>query len=272
MAPLNVEKIMNGLLDPVLFQVIGSTPESIAGFIAKSGIKGEADPGVRLATIATFAAAVNKATMETFLSKPEMASVRSFIMNAFQVSGKVNMTALSLLGHCLMGSTFLDNVNFVTEFRRKMGQNDLWAGTLESGSLGEKQRKILQEKKRLTTAASAALLRSGFWKYIGVDAAAFTIAEANFWGEPLPAARHTPAQKGRVSPSDPETIVPLPDGSSASIPRILAEYYMTVFNTNLKGVGESVARSGVNAWITRYGQIEKMDPARTGQGGSTVIG
>lgn len=168
-------------MNPFLFQVIGSTPAGIKENIKKSTLEGNVEAGIGLASSAVFAAAVNKATLENFLARPEMIHARPTISTAFSINGKTNMTGMTLLGHCLLTSSFLDEIVFVREFRHKMGQNNIWAGDLSSGSLSEKQKKIYLEKKRVTPEAAAKVLGSGFFKFIGVDRTPWTTAELDFW-------------------------------------------------------------------------------------------
>lgn len=179
----SITDILNTLLNPVIHQVIGSTPESMVNFIKDAGLKGNKENALRLAAISIFAAAVNKSTMEAFLITPELAPVRNTIMNSFSISGRTNMTALTLLGHCILTTDRVDDVVFAKEFRNKMGQKHLWAGSLDSGSLSEKQKGIMKEKKRNIAERSAMLFGSGFWKYTGVNTETMSYEEATFWRE-----------------------------------------------------------------------------------------
>jgi hypothetical protein len=174
---------VNAILDPVLFQVVGSTPESIVDNIKKAQLKGKSGVATRLFAISIFAAAVNKKTLETFLEKPELMDLRATMATSFNIQGRTNMTGLTLLGHCLLTTGLAGEVVFAKEFRRKMGQDHLWDGELDSGSLGETQKKILKEKKRLTNSSSARLLGSGFLKYTGMSADRMSAAESEFWSE-----------------------------------------------------------------------------------------
>jgi hypothetical protein len=172
---------INSLLAPVLFQVIGSTPASIATSLKGANIDGKKREGLHLATVAVFAAAVNKSTLETFLAKPEMSTARGAINAVLSIQGRANMTAITLLGHCLMTHSFFDYIVFVKEFRNKMGQNNLWSGNLNSGSLSDKQKGILQEKSRVTIESEARLLGSCYLKHTGIIRDSMTTEEINFW-------------------------------------------------------------------------------------------
>jgi hypothetical protein len=171
------------MLEPYLFQVIGSTPVSLKENLKKVTLKGKAKEGSQLVTISIFAAAVNKSTLESFLAKPEFADIRPTINAAISIQGKANMTAFTLLGHCIMTSDKIDDIPFVAAFRRKMGQNHLWSGTLDSGSLSEKQRNILKEKKKNVDSTEAMLLGQGFLKWVNLDTSRMTAEESAFWGD-----------------------------------------------------------------------------------------
>lgn len=268
---------MNAILNPYLFQVIGSTPESIRDSIKQSALKANPAAASKLAVACVFAAAVNKPTMENFIAKPEMADARPVISTTFSISGKANMTGLTLLGHCLLTTDYVNNITFCVEFRKKLGQDDLWSGNLESGSLSDKQKKILQEKKRVTPATSARLLGSGFFKFTGMDSHGYTAEEAAFWGEraALPAgglgtSRHRASPSGPSAPSGQEA-VPLADGSVVLIPIILATYYRTCISSDPARLRSSIAARGVDGWIADYNKALAEDPEMLRRPGTTVI-
>jgi len=282
---------INKLLEPFLFQVIGSTPDSIRDSILQSDLRGKNKAGMLLATVALFAAAVNKATMETFVARPELQEARPFISSTFSISGKTNMTSLSLLGHCILTSEIVNEIEFCKAFRVKLGQNDLWSGDLKSGNLSEKQRGILQQKKSVTPATTAKLLGSGFFKYVGVDPGYFTSEEAVFWKvtnvraepvratapAPAPAARpEAPVPAGSITPPRSEarienTTFTLSDGSVVPIPKEVADYYLFINNNDRARIVRSIESNGVSNFVSRYRQAMNDDPARRrGQGGTVV--
>jgi len=193
MASSTMATEMNSILNPFLFQIIGSTPSGIKESIKKANLRGNASVGVKLATACVFGAAVNKVTLEDFITKPAIMDARATIQTSFSISGKTNMTAMTLLGHCLLTSSTLDSVEFVKEFRLKMGQHDLWAGDFSTGSLSDKQKTIYVEKKRVTKIEDAKLLGSGYFKYVGVDRTAWTTDELTFWDIEFTAAPRKPA-------------------------------------------------------------------------------
>lgn len=266
--------VMNTLLNDVLFQVVGSTPRNVMTTIKKAGLSGDRAKGVRIATIAVYAAAVNKSTLETFIADAKFQDVRATIFSAFSLSGRINMTALTLLGHCLMTADEMDGVKFVAEFRNKMGQNNIWAGNLESGSLGQKQRDILKEKKRLTDAGEAALLGRGFFKYIGLNSTAMTGAELDFWEMTDHVSSNTTAEaSSRVQQSvqSPErssnrqrfrtpSLVDIPQnvqvnvGSSKSVevPKDVVDYYLSLPNNTDETMAASIEKRGLDGFIQAY--------------------
>lgn len=284
---------MNKYLDPVLFQVIGSTPESIRDSLMKSTVKGQPAGGLQLAVIAVFSSAVNKATMETFASKPELAEARGFMNTVFSISGRANMTGLTLLGHCLMTTTHMSSINFCAEFRKKMGQDHLWAGNLESGSLSDKQKEILKEKKRVVAEESAKLLGSGYFKFIGVDSNPMTVDESIFWKQPVPGrAQRSSMSSGIVSPSDatkkgqtdsrnlsisgsPKTVaretIDMQDGTTVSISSDVLEYYRKFVSSDEERLVASIAKRGAARFENEYKQAMLKDPDGNTLRGSTIV-
>lgn len=173
--------VINDALNPFMHQVTGSTPASIRDMIKASNVRSNATLGVKLATIALFAASVNKSTLEGFVAASSMADVRSVLSDKFSISGKVNMSALSLMGHCLLTSDFLDNVEYARAFRDRMGLKHIWERDLNKDRLSDEQYKIFSDKKRKVPESEAKALGKGYFKYIGVDKAAMGRSEREFW-------------------------------------------------------------------------------------------
>jgi len=283
---------INKILEPHLFQVIGSTPQSIRDSLKKVDLKGDSEKGAYLITVAVFAAAVNKATLETFLSKPQFAAVRPMIGIALAIQGKTNMTAFTLLGHCLMTSKLADNIVFIQEFRKKMGQETIWAGNLESGSLSDKQKTILKEKKRVTELKAAECLGRGFIKWTGLDTNAFTPDEAEFWGVSTGRSTTTGRSNSR------ETTFPGADAglsSSTGIPRRrvsppgsvsfqgsndvtydipddVFHYRKTILRHTDSDINDSIRRNGIDKFIDNTRRLMRDDPDgnKTLRAGSTT--
>lgn len=270
---MSIASRANALLDPVLFQVVGSTPDGLRDSLKKAKLRAERDLGILLAVVCVFAAAVNKATMESYVAQPEFSDLRPLLGSVFAIQNRINMTALTLLGHCFLTAGALDDVTFVKEFRLKMGQRNIWDGNLESGNLGEKQLKILKEKARVTPSEKARLLGVGFFKYVGLDATPMTPSEASFWGE---ASAASPS-RSIAPPSPPRATttegykVYLSNGSVATVPTYLADYYMRVNNTDESGLAKSVEGRGVDNWIAIYTNVQRQNPDGN-RTGSTVVG
>lgn len=279
---------INNLLDDKLFQVIGSTPASIADSLRKVDLSGKRVEGIQVVAISIFAAAVNKSTLETFLADTRFANVRSIIAAAISIQGRSNMTALTLLGHCFLTTDIAADITFAREFRKKLGQNHLWAGELTSGSLSDKQRKILQEKRRVTSEADARALGSGFLKFTGIVSAPFTELEASFFGVQAPVApsnasapivtrgytdtRSRPAAAARA-PTEPTTrrssdpdynqatiAVRLRDGSVANVPEELVRYRMSVLGQTNEDIVDSIARRSLQGFIDATNRLIRDDP------------
>lgn len=173
---------INDLLNDKLFQVIGSTPASIAESLKKIDLKNKKKEGAQLFAVSIFSSAVNKATLETFVADSRFSDVRPLITAALSISGRSNMTALTLLGHCFLATDLASEVTFANEFRKKMGQNHLWAGELEAGSLSDLQKKILKEKKRVTAEKEAKALGNGFLKHCGLVSGPLVGLENDYFG------------------------------------------------------------------------------------------
>lgn len=141
-----LSSIINGILDPRLNQVIGSTPKSLETLVEKSGLANDRRMGAKFIGVALFAAAVNGKALGEMIVDSELADLRARIGSSFTINNKFNMTALSLAGHCFLTSKLVDQIKFAVEFRKKMGQDHLWAGDLSSGSLSDAQKKIMKEK------------------------------------------------------------------------------------------------------------------------------
>jgi hypothetical protein len=296
MASSNSASDMNAILNPYLFQVIGSTPASIRDSIKTSALKANPGPGLRIAALCVFAAAVNKPTMENFVAKPEMADARPIVNTTFSISGKSNMTGLTLLGHCLLTTKFVDSITFCAEYRKKMGQQHIWDGDLDKGSISDKQKGILKEKKRVTPEQSAKLLGSGYFKYVGIDMTNYTDEESEFWGETntrtapatsapsrprpvpfVPRASTPPAASRPFVPSPPRSEqkkamfeITLANGTVASVPKDVADYYLAIRNGDLNAMANSIANNGVETFVANYTQAMLKDPGKKGFSGTTV--
>jgi len=273
---------INDLLNDKLFQVIGSTPKSIAESLTKIDLKNKKKEGSLIFAISVFASAVNKSTLETFLADNRFASVRPLLAAAMSIQGKSNMTALTLLGHCLLTTKMADSVTFTAEFRKKMGQNHLWAGELSSGSLSDKQKEILKEKKRLTDETSAMTLGTGFLKLTGIDTSPMTSAESDLFNLSVqPSRSDLPreqlAETSRTQYSSAESIPSnvnfrLSRSENVQIPEDVLNYRKNVVAQTDQQIAESIQSKGVEDFIQRTRTLMASDPdgSRTRRAGSVV--
>jgi len=289
----NIIGNINSLLEPVLFQVIGTTPESLMESVKKANLEGKVNEGSQLAAVSVFAAAVNKQVLNEFLMKTELSAVRGAVLSQFAIRNQANMTALTLLGHCLYLTRFAAQINFATEFRKKMGQNSIWDGELTTGSLSETQRKILQEKAKSINKRSAALFAKGYFKFIGADTSAWTSEEATFWDmqhrapAPTPPANASaaaspvrtppkqtaPRPAATQSPPARDVSIEVPDLGSVVVPRTAYEYYMAVNNNDFRRLYASIGKNGRDEWVRRYEELARTDTDKRGASGTgTVIG
>lgn len=240
--------------------------------------------------ITIFAAAVNKPTLETFLADPKFATIRPLLSATLAISGKSNMTAMTLLGHCLLTTRLAGDIVFAAEFRKKMGQDHLWAGDLDKGSLSDKQKEILKEKKRVTDANQAAALGSGFLKHVGIisgsmnadEAALFKVTTARSGAnDPVTPARATglrqPATGISTSKyaSTPAAVARSPAGSPGSptdvdftvssservrVPEDVLAYRRGIFGQTDADIAESISRNGLEKFIENTRKLAAKDP------------
>jgi len=263
---------INDLLKDKLFQVIGSTPTSIAESLKKVDLRNKTVEGAQIFAVAVFAAAVNKSTLETFLADSRFATIRPLLSAALSIQGRSNMTALTLLGHCLLTTDIASTVSFTSEFRKKMGQDNLWAGALDGGSLSTKQREILKEKKRLTNEDEAKALGNGFLKHVGIVSAAMTESEANLFGVPVTVRRSSPASPSKMPVVSGNIPFKVSNTSTLQIPADVMKYRREVLGQNDADIAESLDRNGLEKFIDNTRKLSATDPSgsKTKTAGSTM--
>jgi hypothetical protein len=269
---------INELLSDKLFQVIGSTPMSIAESLRKVDLKGKTKEGAMIFAIAIFAAAVNKATLETYIADSRFAEIRPIITASLSIQGKSNMTAMTLLGHCFLASGLANTVTFAQEFRKKMGQEHIWAGELNAGSLSDKQKSILLEKKRLTNREEATALGNGFLKWTGIDMSKMNEMESTLFGlpktvdkkvssagssMPVPPAVPTKGKTRTRRTSDDfedSTTVFADDGTMHDIPTAEYDYRVQKLGQTDAEVSESFIRRGKDSFVAATRRLMNEDP------------
>lgn len=265
---------INNLLQDKLFQVIGSTPRSIADSLQKVDFRGRTNEGAQLFAVSIFAAAVNKSTLETFLADTRFAAIRPLINAALSIQGRSNMTAMTLLGHCFMTTDEASRIQFASEFRKKMGQNHLWDGELNSGSLSDKQRGILKEKRRLTDLEEAKALANGFLKLTGLKSGNMSSLESEMFGpgvttsssasagNSMPAGLSPPrATNSRGSPSmSGMSRVNVPGSEVVDVPTDVYNYRKNTLGQSESDIVASISARGVSDFVTRTRQMMEADP------------
>jgi len=276
---------INELLNDKLFQVIGSTPESVAESLSKMELRNKSVEGGQIFAIAIFAATVNKPTLETFLADARFSTVRPLLNAALSIQGRSNMTAITLLGHCFLTTDLAAGVDYATEFRKKMGQDHLWDGSLEGGSLSDKQRGIMKEKKRVTSAESAKALGTGFLKWTGLVAGSMTVKEAELFNMQAAGTSSSTAVTSRpryesVSPpvTPPRTTArnvtfEISNKNLVEVPAAILDYRRSMLQQTDEEIAESIERSGVAEFISKTERLIAKDPtgART-RGASVAAG
>jgi hypothetical protein len=250
-------------------------------------LAGRSKEGAQMFAISIFAAAVNKSTLETFLADTRFAEIRPLLSAALSIQGRSNMTALTLLGHCLLTTDLASRVNFSSEFRKKMGQNSLWDGDLDKGSLSDKQREILKEKKRVTDVGEAKALGGGFIKLTGLSPDAMTELERDMFKQSKTAPVQAPSQSAvgasgsrfaasAVSPPSSRPLRPVTSAPSSALtidmlPADVLEYRRNVMRYPDSEILNSLERRGLDDFIAITRSAMTRDP--TGEltrSGSTV--
>jgi hypothetical protein len=249
----NISTVLNSFLDPKLHQVIGSTPESLKIAIEACGIAGNSTLGVKMIAIAVFASSVNKSTVEAFFIEEKFSDLRIMVSKAVTLNGKINMTALSLAGHCFMTLDILSGTSYVVEFRKKIGQNSIWDGPLAAGSISDKQRDILKEKAKLHKRESAASFANWFISYTGI-------------AKVQPIAAKTDAITGGLTGA--RTITQIlqsstPGNAAYSIPSHLTSYYIGTRGKTQADLDAMVTKYGVDEAINKI--TESMNRRLAGQ-------
>jgi len=262
---------INELLNPVLFQVIGSTPESLREHVEKCNLQGKNNLGSKFIALSVFAASVNKSTVEEFFAGDKMSDLRLSISREFMLNNKLNMTALSLAGHCFMTQDALSTVQYVVAFRKKMGQNSVWDGELAGGSLSETQKKILKEKASTHSKDRAIAFASWFMEYTGLRGSSSSVSQVP------PAAS---AQASSETPSVERTredSPPIDLGTSAkqqqtAAPDVvgqmrpdLVQYYLSLEGRTRESLQQLINEHGV-------GRVERNIEKQMQGGSGSVIG
>lgn len=285
---------INSLLDPYLFQVVGSTPSSVKDELVNSGQGGDTNLGTQLASICLLASATVKRVVEEKLLVADFVDARRFINKSLSINGKVNMSALTLTGHCLLASSVVDDVHFAKAARLRMGQRHLWDGDLTSNQLSDKQRGIMLERKKNVRLEDAVAFGGGFFKFFGMNKNPYTPAEAVFWGiratrtaEESGASSKSPfsltSEYGRepeapLFGSVPSSSSTRPDSmhisrsSTEVIPGEVVEYCKKALRWSDSRIKEEADKQGTAAFVAKIRLALVKDPDMRGIQGKSVAG
>jgi hypothetical protein len=294
MASQTTKDSFNGILNEYIHQVTGSTPSSIKDMLKLGNVAGNDQVAMKLATIGIYAAAVNKSTLESFIARAPVQEARTIVGNQFSIQGKANMSALSLFGHCLLTSDFIDGINFVDQFRARLGQRHIWEKDLEQERLSKEQFKIFNQKKSSSPRNDAFNLGRGYFKIVGLDKRAMTAEEAAFWGVTVtPADTRTIQPKVAKAPSPPKVESPKRDSfeelerssmvpgdevvtygtnTAATIPGDVLKYYRTVYGNDQARMEASIAKRSPEGFVRSVREMIAKDPEMKMRPGGSVIG
>jgi hypothetical protein len=272
MANSAIVNTLNTFLDPKLHQVVGSTPESLKVSVQQAALDSKPQLGMKFIALSVFACTVNKPTVETFFIEEKFNDLRPLASRAFVLNGKVNMTALSLAGHCFMTLDELSGVNYIAEMRKKIGQNSIWDGTLAGGSLSEKQRSIFKEKAAVHSKAEANTFAVWFLEYTGIKSL-MSSSSATAKGKE-PAAR---VARGMESLGVAAARILSPGRTAAlgyEIPDDVEDYYFTELGKQQSDLDALIAQHGVSEAFDRIRidrERKKKRAGRAAAGAESVI-
>jgi hypothetical protein len=163
---------INSLLDPRISQVIGSTPESLKDSVTRSLLERDSALGSKFIALAVYSASVKKSVAEEFFISKELEDLRVKITNTFVLNGKLNMTAMTLAGHCFTLVPAISSVKYIIEFKKKIGGENIWDADLSKGSASEQMKKIMEQKAKLHTKAKCQEFALWFIGHTGIAKAA----------------------------------------------------------------------------------------------------
>jgi len=254
---------INNILDPKLFQVIGSTPSSLKDSLLMCDIKGNKTIGMKYIALSIFAASVNKETLEKMFMQENMADLRTTISRVFVLNGKINMTAMSLSGHCFLTLNEMQNVKYAVEFRKKIGQNSIWDGPMAAGSISDKQRTILQEKSRMHSKESASGFANWFLDFTGTNFNANVSKQKSSSG--VKGSKIPATEQSLASSSDDNITI---EGNN-KIPKDLYDFYIVDRLHTEEELKAEIDKNGIETTIRR---IRKgRDSVRNDEGSSPTL-
>lgn len=245
---INVDSAIDTLLNPRLHHVVGTTPESLRTSVETAGIEGKKAEAASLSALALFAASVNKKAVIDFYKSRDGETIRNVIVKSFTLNNEVNMTAISVLGHCLYTIDDFDNVKYVQQFRSRMGQKSIWAGDMSAGSMSDQQKKIIQQRKNNISLESAKEFANWYVEYTGLRSAK----------KARPATGKT-TDKGLASGTTKTT---RDTSAVAKIPDDLEEYWFDTLNRSNDDFQELVDKRGFENAINKI----RRDMARQASG------
>lgn len=168
----NIDSNLDAFLNPKLHQVIGTTPESLRANLEQSSIGGRKESGMKFIAVSIFAAAVNKVVASEFFAEGAFKDMRDALGDKVLLNGSINMTSLTLAGHCFLTNDRIARSKFAAELRKKMGASTIWGVGESGGNLSEKQRTIYRQKAGKTTLAAAEDFCTWFLGFVGITTAA----------------------------------------------------------------------------------------------------
>lgn len=251
--------IITALLEPKLSQVIGSTPDSLKDQVIRSGLENNPKLGSQFIALSVYAASVKKSVAEEFFISKELEQLRAKITNTFVLNNKLNMTAMTLAGHCFTLSASLSSIKYINEFKKKIGGDNIWDADISKGSAGETMKKIMTQKSKTHEKAKCADFAKWFLAYTGIVKAKKTTTDP-FAGLTPSSVDVTGTSKGKGK----EEITTI-----AKIDQDLIEEWVAATGKTKEQLAKSVEDVGVKVTIAR---MNKDIRKAAGDDASTTVG
>lgn len=138
------------LLNDFTYQIEGSSVTTVLDtFIGLN----DSDEDISVFVAAClFSCMTTSKALEEKLILPDFAAARRIIASSFSLNGKMNFTAISILGHVLIHTFSYPGNSFVRSIRTKIGGAvSIWKANINTCQFSDVQRKIIGEKIQIST-------------------------------------------------------------------------------------------------------------------------
>ncbi|KAF6157835.1 hypothetical protein GIB67_003735 [Kingdonia uniflora] len=122
------------------------TPSEVATLMHNKINELPADQAMKFFNACICAADGVRKHLETDLRKPGLVPTMAFIQRHFYHGGRVNLTVMSLIGHCIMASGIGSSHPLIAEYSRKIKGPLIWKCDIDFATISVEQKTILKEK------------------------------------------------------------------------------------------------------------------------------